>query len=877
MKTLKNIVLTGAIILLPALGFGFSDNPEADKNEMSANAGITDPPLIYVDENGIMRNSETDEEMAWYGVNYSPPFAHSYRAMDLLGFDHKAEMDKDIYHFARLGMNGFRIHVWDTEISDHDGNLLQNEHLDLFDYKMYKLSERGINVILTPFTFYDNAYPDGATPTPGFANFISKGQAPNPEHRDILKRYLEQFLTHVNPYTGMTYLDDPNVIAVEIVNEPHHSGDLDPVREYVNDLANHIRALGTDKPVFYNISESPAVAEAVMNAEVEGVTFQWYPGGLVGGETIKRNYLPYIDEYTIPFGDEEAMQDKALMVYEFDSADLSYSYAYPAMARSFREAGFQWATQFAYDPLAISFANSDYPTHYLNMIYTPEKSISMLIASEVFQRYPLNAEPQPFPQNKTFGDFRVSHSEDLSEMNTESSFLYSNHTQTEPLDPAALNQIAGTGNSPVVQYDGTGAYFLDKLEDGIWRLEVMPDVIHVRDPFERPAFDKHVSVIEWHERNMSISIPDLGEQFSLKGLNEGNDLNSETGSRSFTVTPGAYLLVKEGRDRGSWNADSRFKNIKIGEYEAIEATSDQIQVRHEPVRNVDAAQPLTIRATVAGLAPDDTVRVIGYPYAGQGFDIVMEESSAFQYEAEIPADYLQPGYIYYWISVNGEDGQLTWPGAHEGNPYAWNYYHDDRWELLVAGHDTPVELFNAGKDYSEINYAFRTWQHRHYERSLVPAGEPGKMAVQVKTDQLHERRDEALGFSAYTADNLKGRIASAKHTNNLVINGRKLDGSSGEIKVILKLKDATSFSASLSLTDRFESHTLSLEDLERDSFMLLPRPYPGFMAFLFQSEETGDLRPEEIEDIQFLIESEGLAAEDDVKAGFEIQSVWLTN
>lgn len=824
-----------------------------------------------------MRSSETDEELAWFGVNYSPPFAHSYRAMDLLDFDHKAEMDKDIYHFARLGFNGFRIHVWDTEISDHDGNLLQNEHLDLFDYNMYKLKERGINVILTPFTFYDNAYPDGATPTPGFANFISKEEAPNPEYRDILKRFLEQFLTHVNPYTGLSYLDDPNVIAVEIVNEPLHSGDLDLVREYVNDLANHIRDLGTDKPVFYNISESPAVAEAVMNAEVDGVTFQWYPGGLVGGETIKRNYLPFIDEYTIPFGDEEAMQDKALMVYEFDSADLSYSYAYPAMARSFREVGFQWATQFAYDPLAIAFANSDYPTHYLNMIYTPDKSISMLIASEVFQRYPLRADSGSFPQNKSFGDFRVSHTENLSEMNTAEAFLYSNHTNTEPVDPSSLAQIAGTGNSPVVQYDGTGAYFLDKLEEGIWRLEVMPDVIHVRDPYERPAFDKHVSVIEWHERSKSLNIPNLGEQFSLNGLNEGNDLQKQTTNGSFTITPGVYLLVKEGYSRGNWNADSWFNNIKIGEYVAIEPTSEKVQIRHKPVRNVDADRPLTIRATAAGLAPGDTVRVMGYPYGSQGFDIVMEEKSAFQYEAEIPAGYLQPGYFYYWISVTGSDGQVTFPGGHEGSPYAWNYYHDDRWELLVAGDETPVELFNTGADYDSIDYAFRTWQHRYYNRSLVPAAEPGKMAVRVTTGQLHERRDEALGFSAYVAGSLKGRTASAAKANNLAVNGRKLEGSSGEVKVILKLKDASSFSTTFTLTDSFDRHTLSLDEFERDAFMLLPRPFPGFMAFWFQSEESGELKPEKIEDIQFLMESDGLSPEDEVSAGFEIQSVWLTN
>jgi hypothetical protein len=46
------------------------------------------------------------------------------------------------------------------------------------------------------------------------------------------------------------------------------------------------------------------------------------------------------------------------------------------MARSFRRAGFQWATQFAYDPMATAYANTEYQTHYVNLAYTPSKAIA---------------------------------------------------------------------------------------------------------------------------------------------------------------------------------------------------------------------------------------------------------------------------------------------------------------------------------------------------------------------------------------------------------------------------------------------------------------------------------------------------------------------
>jgi len=72
-------------------------------------------------------------------------------------------------------------------------------------------------------------------------------------------------------------------------------------------------------------------------------------------------------------------------------------------------------------------------------------------------------------------------------VNSSSAFIYSNSTQSLPKDARSLKRVAGVGDSPVVQYDGTGAYFLDKLQDGVWRLEVYPDVLWLRDPFEKTS------------------------------------------------------------------------------------------------------------------------------------------------------------------------------------------------------------------------------------------------------------------------------------------------------------------------------------------------------------------------------------------------------
>ena len=101
------------------------------------------------------------------------------------------------------------------------------------------------------------------------------------------------------------------------------------------------------------------------------------------------NLLPNVNKYEIPFEKIIKKYKGAKLVYEFDAADVGKSYIYPAMARSFREAGIQIATHFAYDPTFLAATNTEYNTHYMNLAYTPQKALSLMICAEVFREVPL--------------------------------------------------------------------------------------------------------------------------------------------------------------------------------------------------------------------------------------------------------------------------------------------------------------------------------------------------------------------------------------------------------------------------------------------------------------------------------------------------------
>ena len=634
--------------------------------------GKVTTPIIYIDGNGVMRWSDTHEEASFFGVNYTLPFAHAYRALGYLGLDRKAAIDKDVYHLSRLGLNAYRIHLWDVELTDGQGNLLENEHIDLMDYLIAKLKERNIHIVITAQTNFGNGYPERNIQTGGFSYKYDKcDMHSNPEAIAAQETYLRDLVKHTNPYTGLAYKDDPSIVGFEINNEPCHSGTKEEVKAYINRMLKSMSKAGNRKPVFYNVSHNGYVAEAYYETTVQGTTYQWYPIGLVSGQTQQGNFLPYVDRYDIPFaGKVKEFNKKARMIYEFDPADIMYSYMYPAMVRTFRTAGFQWITQFAYDPIDLAFANTEYQTHFLNLAYTPNKAISMKIAAEAARSLKRGESYGSYPQDTIFGNgFRVSYAEDLSELNNGEKFYYSNQTNTPPKDASKLVSIAGCGSSPIVDYEGTGAYFIDCLESGVWRLEVMPDAVVVNDPFAKPSLKKEVVSIIYGTWDMALRIPDLGKAFTLTALDKKNDRKEETVTNGVIcdLRPGVYLLKRNGcTPQQNWKADSRWNSIRIGEFVAPTPRTMDYKVTHTPASIAEAGKALTINAQVAGSVFPDSVIIytdkVSFwnehnPY------IKMKRTSGYTYQAILPAADIKEDCFKYNIIVCRGDSTRTYPAG----------------------------------------------------------------------------------------------------------------------------------------------------------------------------------------------------------------------
>jgi hypothetical protein len=673
---------------------------------------------IYVDNQGVLRWQADRREVTLFGANYVLPGASDYRAAGYVGADRKRLIEQDMAHFARMGWDGIRLTFWgDWEATDSLGNLLRNDHLDLLDWLVARARERGISMLFSPIQLYQSTWPDALRDTspPGFARRYDRSRmGTDPAAIAAQANYLRQILDHVNPYTGIAYKDEPAILFIELVNEPvHHPEDLEGSVRYINTLVDAVRSTGCTKLITYNVSQDFRIGEAIRRSKAQGITYGWYPTGLNSGRELEGNFLRTVDDY--PHLRDPLLARLPRIVYEFDVPDTRSAAMYAAVARTFRAGGIQFAAMFSYDMLATASRNLGWQTHYLNLVYTPRKAMGAIIAAEAMRRLPRGTAWGPYPENTRFGDFRISGEPDHAELVAADAFLHSATTASAPKDPAALSRIAGVGSSPVVQYGGEGIYFLDRLRPGLWRLEVYPDAVPVRDPFEMPSPTKIVTRAISRAWPMTVTLPDLGEAFSVQAIrqperslrqperSEGAEPRAVAGT--FTVTPGVYLLSASGAVDPA-TLPQQIRGVGLAEYHGPPPDTLPMAVQVLSGTSVLSGRDATVLARVADDTPPDSVALFLRP-AGRPFQrsVPMRPAGGYAYAGTIPSSTLEPGPYQFVIAAFRNGAATTFPSGTPRMPWDWDWHQQAAWPLEVVTAGTPLRLFDPGTDADHLAFS----------------------------------------------------------------------------------------------------------------------------------------------------------------------------
>ena len=227
-------VLTAACSVVVAAGIGLASRadddakpsvpfhlPNLDDSDSPAsmaflNDGPADKRMIVAGPH-ILADGE---RMKFWGVNICGGAA----------FPDKDKADAIAGHLAKLGINNVRLHHldnnWQTEnifgdIPNKTTRQLDPKQMDELSYFIAALKKHGIysniNVLCSRRHVEGDGVPQDVLDTPWKLShtlaFVDD------ELRDLHKETARQLLTHKNPYTGLTFAEDPAVAIVEITNE----------------------------------------------------------------------------------------------------------------------------------------------------------------------------------------------------------------------------------------------------------------------------------------------------------------------------------------------------------------------------------------------------------------------------------------------------------------------------------------------------------------------------------------------------------------------------------------------------------------------------------------------------------------------------------
>jgi hypothetical protein len=552
---------------------------------------------------------------------------------------------------------------------------------------------------------------------------------------------------------------------------------------------------------------------------------------------LKGNYLINVDKYAIPSENVVGFKNKVKLVYEFDAADVGGSYMYPAMARSFCEAGMQFAAMFSYDPVQIAWSNTEYPTHYVSLLYTPAKALSLMIAGRAFHQLPRMKSFGSYPRSCRFDNFRVSGDEDLSEMNTASEFIYSNTTQSLPKDPGSVMHVAGCGNSPMVKYDGAGAYFLDKLETGIWRLEVYPDVLWLCDPFEATSMSRQVARLFWAQREIHISIPDLGEDYTLRSLNDTRLRNERRTRSGLYVRPGIYLATAKNADTGKVRRYLSKKETFLNGLYTPPAAPPGIYVANKTHQYAVESSSVDFRFQIAGEHSIKNTNVFVRRIGWRNFvKHPLKNAGGFDYVLADTLGPVHPGILEYCVAVDTGDGVYTFPEGVHSVPGSWDYSAGKLWIVKVVGAGTPIVLLDGYRDRKDFVFP-------HFSKGMRYSVDyrDGPTSDEVSLSLVASWSDEdstPCGFQLSVAQLVKSFAVHLGSYRHIVVNARSSQDSVCTIGVVFLMEDGKNCGVDVEINRSWQGIEIPLSEFRGRRALILPNSYPLFLPKVWNKDRT---------------------------------------
>ncbi len=190
---------------------------------------------------------------------------------------------------AKFGVNMMRCHQMDAEWSTpnifqftrgrrrDDSRSFDPESLDRFDYLFHCLKGQGIHLYMDNLTYRRFKPGDGVDAVDELGCAAKPYTLFDRRMIELQKEFMTRLWTHVNPYTGLAYKDDPAVALTEIVNEDDFFVFPAVLEPYRTRLEERYRAWAAERGL--ELPEGAvdfAVRDANVNRFLSSVTRAYY-------------------------------------------------------------------------------------------------------------------------------------------------------------------------------------------------------------------------------------------------------------------------------------------------------------------------------------------------------------------------------------------------------------------------------------------------------------------------------------------------------------------------------------------------------------------------------------------------------------------------
>ena len=354
---------------------------------------------------------------------------------------------------------------------------------------------------------------------------------------------------------------------------------------------------------------------------------------------------------------------------------------------------------------------------------------------------------------------------------------------------------------------------------------------------------------------MSVNLKDLGTNFTIQAINDGNGFSPTLTNNTFLISPGTYILSKKGVKK-NWNSTDKFKTTQLNAFYAPESNLNKAWLKHEKRTEITENSPLKV--TIQYISPENPKEIMLTGNAGFNnfFNLKMTPIGKYNYSATISADKLKKGYLTYnFIVTNHDDSKTTYPSGEKGSFYDWDFYNRDSYKVPVVSKEKPIILFNAIDD---SNLLVRQWRPTF---KLEPTDKIGEAEYQIYLEKLtypdNENSNAKLiydyTFKHFITNKIEGRESDLSSKSKIVFYGRALNNKSCKLQIAFVLNDGASFGKTINIDTELKEYSINLDELEPVKTVTLPRPYPSFLPYYLNHDLNSTFDLNKIESIQFSI------------------------